>query len=203
MLAVNFEERISLGQFARRLVIIMSLVYAFFAEGFEEIEGLAVVDLLRRADIEIETVSITDRYEVTGSHNITIKTDKIFSEINTDNAEMLFLPGGPGTPNLAAHDGVVQALRKFDENGKKIAAICAAPGVLGQLGLLNGKKATCFPGYEDKLQGAEYVREKAVTDGNITTARGMGASIELGLELIRILADKETCDEIAGKIQFL
>ena len=92
MFADNFAERISLGHFARRLVRIMSLVYAFFAEGFEEIEGLAVVDLLRRADIEIETVSITDRYEVTGSHNITIKTDKIFSEINTDNADMLFLP---------------------------------------------------------------------------------------------------------------
>ena len=117
--------------------------------------------------------------------------------------DMLFLPGGPGTPNLAAHEGVVQAVLKFNEDGKNIAAICAAPGVLGQLGVLKGKKATCFPGYEDKLQGAEYVREKAVTDGNITTARGMGASIELGLELIRILADKEKSDEIAGKIQFL
>lgn len=181
----------------------MSLVYAFFTEGFEEIEGLAVVDLLRRADIEIETVSITGRYEVTGAHNITIRTDKLFSEINTDNADLLFLPGGPGTPDLAAHEGLVQALRNFNESGRNIAAICAAPGVLGQLGMLKGKKATCFPGYEEKLQGAEYVREKAVTDGNITTARGMGTSIELGLELIRILADKERSDEIAGKIQFL
>lgn len=183
--------------------MIMSLVYAFFTEGFEEIEGLTVVDLLRRADIEIETVSITDKYEVTGSHNITIKTDKIFSEIDIDKADMLFLPGGPGTPNLAAHEGVIQALRNFNEKGKNIAAICAAPSVPGQLGMLKGKKATCYPGYEDKLLGAEYVREKAVTDGNITTARGMGTSIDFGLELIRILADKEKADEIADKIQFL
>ncbi len=182
----------------------MSFVYAFFADGFEEIEGLTVVDLLRRAGIEIETVSVTDKPEVTSSHNITVKTDKIFSEINIDKADVLFLPGGvPGTPNLAAHEGLVQALKVFNQSGKRIAAICAAPSILGELGMLHGKKATCYPGYEDKLLGAEYVREKAVTDGNITTARGMGATIDLGLELIRILVSREKADEIAEAIQFL
>lgn len=182
----------------------MSFVYAFFADGFEEIEGLTVVDLLRRAEIEIETVSITDKTEVTSSHNITVKTDKIFSEINIEKADVLFLPGGvPGTPNLAAHEGLVQALKAFNQSGKRIAAICAAPSILGELGMLHGKKATCYPGYEDKLLGAEYVREKAVTDGNITTARGMGAAIDFGLELIRILVSREKADEIAEAIQFL
>lgn len=189
---------------AMRIVIIMSLVYAFFADGFEEIEGLTIVDLLRRTDIEIEIVSITDKREVTGAHNIIIQTDKIFNEIDIDRADVLFLPGGvPGTPNLAAHEGLIQALKKFNDNGKRIAAICAAPSILGELEMLNGKRATCYPGYEDKLTGAKYVRDKAVTDGNITTARGMGTSIELGLELISLLISKEKADEIAEKIQFV
>lgn len=181
----------------------MSLVYAFLVDGFEEIEALAVVDLLRRAEIEIEMISVTDKKEVTGSHNITIQTDKLYSEVNIEKADLLFLPGGPGTPNLQKHEGLIQALKQFNDNGKRIAAICAAPSILGELGMLNGKKATCFPGYEDKLIGAELVRDKAITDGNITTARGMGTSIELGLELIRLLDSKEKADDIAETIQFV
>lgn len=179
------------------------MVYAFFAEGLEEIEGLAVVDVLRRAGIPTEIISITNQREVTGSHNITIQADKCIHEINIDEAEILFLPGGiPGTPNLAACQLLMEAVKRFDENGKRLAAICAAPSILGEMGILRGKKATCYPGFEGKLQGAECVMDKVVTDGNITTAKGMGAAIELGLELIRILQGEDAAESMKEKIIF-
>lgn len=182
----------------------MSLVYAFFAEGFEEVEGLTVVNLLKRAGIDVLTVSITDSNTVTSTHEITLKTDVKFSEIDIDKADVLFLPGGvPGTPNLAAHKGLVHALNKFNKENKRIAAICAAPSILGELGILEGKKVTCFPGFEDKLKGAINLKDKVVTDGNITTGKGLGAAMEFGLELIRILDNKEKADEIAKMIQLI
>ena len=179
------------------------MVYAFFAEGLEEIEGLAVVDILRRAGIPTEIVSITNQREVTGSHNITIQADKCIHEINIDEAEILFLPGGiPGTPNLAACQPLMEAVKRFDEKGKYLAAVCAAPTIYGEMGLLEGKKATCYPGFEGKLQGAECVTDKVVTDGNITTAKGMGAAVELGLELIRILQGEDAAESMKEKIIF-
>ena len=180
----------------------MSLVYTFLADGSEEVEALAVVDILKRAGIETEIVSIKDTKEVITSHNINIKTDILFEEADFDKADMIFLPGGiPGTPNLAAHSGLMKKIKEFDEQGKFISAICAAPSILGELGLLKYKKATCYPGFEDKLVGAEYTGEKVVTDGNIITAKGLGAAIELGLEIVRILVDESVAKDIAEKIQ--
>lgn len=181
----------------------MNKAYAFLAEGFEEVECLSVVDLLRRAKIEVTMVSVTGEKAVTGSHHITVLADALFEEIDSSTADLLFLPGGvPGTPNLAAHEGLTKALKTHAANGKRLSAICAAPSVLGGLNLLQGKKATCYPGWEDKLTGASYQHDGVVTDGMVTTARGLGFAIDLGLELITLLADKETSDKIKSGIQY-
>lgn len=182
----------------------MSLVYVFLAEGFEEVEALAVVDVLRRADIDTKMVSISDKYEVTSSHNVIIKADLLINEADFGKADMLFLPGGiPGTPNLASNETLIKNILEFNEQGKRLAAICAAPSIFGELGILEGRTASCFPGYEDKLKGACYKREKFITDGNITTGRGMGSAIELGLELVRLLVSEEKSEDIMRKIQLI
>lgn len=182
----------------------MSLVYTFLADGFEEVEALAVVDVLRRAKIDAKLVSITDHYEVRSSHNVIIKADLIFKEAEFDKADVLFLPGGvPGTPNLEAKKELMEQILEFNKKNKRLAAICAAPSIYGKLGLLNGKKASCYPGYEQFLQGATYLREKAITDGNITTGRGMGSAIELGLELVRLLKGDGEAQSQAEKIQLV
>lgn len=181
----------------------MNRVYAFLADGFEEVECLAVVDLLRRANIETSLVSITGKLEVTGAHNIIVKADKLFEEIDYKEAEVLFLPGGmPGTKTLSEHEGLKEALLYFHEKNKRIAAICAAPSVLGQLNILKGKKATVFPGFEEMLLGAEVVGDSVIVDGNIVTGKGMGVAIEFGLELIRLLMDEKTALEIRESIQY-
>ena len=152
----------------------MKKVFAFLADGFEEVEALAVIDLLKRAKIDTVMVSIMDTLTVTGAHKIQVIADKLYSEIDYKEADLLFLPGGgTGTKNLKAHKELAAALLDFaaDEN-KRIAAICAAPSVLGSLGILKGKKATCYPGFEEQLLGAEVVTDGVVTDGRITTAKG-------------------------------
>lgn len=182
----------------------MSLVYVFLAEGFEEVEALAVVDVLRRAKIETKMISVSDKYEVESSHNVVVKADLLIKDADFDRADMIFLPGGiPGTPNLAANSLLMEKILDFNRQGKKLAAICAAPSIYGELGILEGKTASCFPGYEDKLKGAVYQREKFITDGNITTGRGMGSAVELGLELVRILKDEATAEDIKKKIQLV
>ena len=181
----------------------MSLVYAFFADGFEEVEGIAVIDVLRRARVDVKTVSIKETREVTTSHNITILTDLTLKDINIDDADVLFMPGGlKGTENLYACKEVTDALLRFFEQGKRIAAICAAPSILGKLGIMEGKRATVYPGFEKEMKGAVCTGEKVVTDGTITTAKGMGASIELGLEMVSLLENKELADTISKQIQF-
>lgn len=181
----------------------MKKVFAFLADGFEEVEALAVIDLLKRAKVDTVMVSIMDTLTVTGAHKIQVIADKLYSEIDYKEADLLFLPGGgTGTKNLKAHKELADALLDFAANDtKRIAAICAAPSVLGLLNILNGKKAVCYPGFEEQLLGAEVVADGVVTDGRITTAKGMGVSIELGLELISLLIDKETSDTIKGQIQ--
>ena len=181
----------------------MKKVFAFLADGFEEVEALAVIDLLKRAKIDTVMVSIMDTLTVTGAHKIQVIADKLYSEIDYKEADLLFLPGGgTGTKNLKAHKELADALLDFAaDDTKRIAAICAAPSVLGSLGILKGKKATCYPGFEDQLLGAKVVTDGVVTDGRITTAKGMGVSIELGLELIKLLIDKETADTIKEQIQ--
>lgn len=184
--------------------------YAFAANGMEEVECLTVVDLLRRAGIDMKLVSINEDKYVTGAHDVTIVADMVFEEADLEQADLLFLPGGiPGTPNLAAHEGVCSALRRQNEAGRRIAAVCAAPSVLGGLGLLKGKKAVCYPGFEEKLTGAQTmcpewngVKPSAVTDGNITTSRGLGTAIDLGLELVGLLVGKEQAERLAGAIVY-
>jgi 4-methyl-5(b-hydroxyethyl)-thiazole monophosphate biosynthesis len=179
----------------------MALVYVFFANGTEEIEGLTVLDLLRRADIKVESVSIEENREVMGSHEISIKTDKCFTDIVINEADMLVLPGGmPGTKNLLADEELKKAIIEFQQNGKMLAAICAAPIVLGAAGVLEGKKATCYPGYEDKLIGASYVEQPVVCDGNIITSRGLGTAIEFSLAIIEHYCGSEKAQQIKKAI---
>jgi protein deglycase len=180
------------------------MVYLFLAEGFEEIEALTVVDLLRRAQIEITTVSITESITVTGSHDISVEADGLFKDMNFEHAKMLVLPGGmPGTKHLGEHDGLIQLLKEFCRQNKDIAAICAAPSVLGENNLLKGKKATCYPGFEDKLIEAVYTGGKVEEDGNIITGKGMGTAIDFSLQIIEKLKDRAQADKIAAAIQYV
>lgn len=166
----------------------MAKVYAYLAEGLEEVECLAVVDVLRRSGVDVTMVSITGAKEITGSHGIKFMADALFEEANSDAADVLFLPGGmPGTNHLKAHEGLKAAIEKANKQGRRVAAICAAPSVLGSMGLLKGRTATCYPGFEDQLTGVSYTSQGVVTDGNITTSRGLGYALDLGLELIRLL----------------
>ncbi|MDF2801337.1 MAG: hypothetical protein K0S61_1240 [Anaerocolumna sp.] len=180
------------------------MVYLFLAEGFEEIEALTVVDLLRRAEIGITTVSITDTQKVTGAHLITVEADVLFNDINYNEAEMLVLPGGmPGTKHLGEYEPLVQLLKDFHRQNKEIAAICAAPSVLGINGILKGKRATCYPGFEGKLIEAVYTASKTEEDGNIITGKGMGTAIDFSLKIIEKLRDKAMADKIATSIQYV
>lgn len=181
----------------------MSKVYVFLAEGFEEIEGLTVVDLLRRAKIETEMVSVMEGKQIKGSHGIKVTADSMFADVDFSDANLLVLPGGmPGTLNLGNHEGLCELLKKHYTEGKKIAAICAAPSVFGQLGFLNGRVATCYPGFESKLEGAIVCSTKVAVDGNVTTAKGMGAAIDFSLKLIEQLADQQTALEISEGIMY-
>ena len=179
----------------------MSKAYVFLAEGFEEIEGLTVVDLLRRANVETEMVSVMEGKQIKGSHGIKVTADSMFADVDFSDADVLVLPGGmPGTLNLGNHEGLCELLKKQYEAGKMIAAICAAPSVFGKLGFLQGRTATCYPGFEDKLDGAVVSDAKVVADGNVITSRGLGTAIDFSLKLIELLADKETADKISEAI---
>ena len=181
----------------------MSKVYVFLAEGFEEIEGLTVVDLLRRAKIETEMVSIMDTKQVKGSHGIEVSADSMFADNDYADAALLVLPGGmPGTLNLGNHEGLCELLKKHYGEDKMIAAICAAPSVFGQLGFLNGRIATCYPGFESKLEGAIILSTKVAVDGNVVTSKGLGTAIDFSLKLIEQLKDLQTAMEISEGIMY-
>ena len=186
------------------MVVKMKKVFAFLADGLEEVEALMVIDLLRRTHkIDVTMVSITGNEIVTGSHNIKIIADEVISNIDFEEGDMIFLPGGmPGTLNLGECAVLTDNIVEYNKKGKKLAAICAAPSVLGQLGVLSGKNATCYPGFEDKLTGAIYKGESVATDANVTTANGLGSALELGLELIRVLVDEESSEQVAKAIQY-
>lgn len=180
---------------------IMANVYVFTADGFEEIEGLTVVDLMRRAGAQVQMVSISNGLAVKGSHGIEIKADTFFEDVDFGQADLLVLPGGmPGTLHLGEHQGLTKLLAETAAQGKRVAAICAAPSVLGGLGLLKGKRAVCYPGFEDKLTGAQVGTEEVVTDGNITTSRGLGTAIPFALELISLLFGQEKAEEIGASV---
>lgn len=181
----------------------MKKIVVFLAEGLEEIEGLTVVDLLRRAGLEVKTASLSREKEVTGAHQITVKADACLEEIDFDGIDGVVLPGGmPGTLHLAEHEGVNQVIRAFGEQGKLVAAICAAPTVLGKAGLLQDKKATCYPGMEEELIGANVCRDEVVRDGNIVTSRGVGTAIPFALTLTEYFLGKEKAREIGDSIVY-
>lgn len=177
------------------------LVYLFLANGFEEIEAITPIDILRRANINIKTVSISDTKEVTGAHGIITQADLLFTEVDFSINDMLILPGGmPGTKNLDAHQALKALLTKQYEKGGKIAAICAAPSILGKIGILVGKEAICYPGFEDALTGALISKHLVVKSENIITAKGAGVAVEFALKIVEELKGKSESEKIASAI---
>jgi 4-methyl-5(b-hydroxyethyl)-thiazole monophosphate biosynthesis len=182
----------------------MAKVYEFLANGFEEIEGMAPVDILRRGGVEVVTVSITGSTTVKSSHGITVLADVAFEDVpDFSDADMLLLPGGmPGSANLNAHEGVRQALLRQNAAGKRIGAICAAPMVLGSLGLLKGKKATCSPGFQTYLTGAEYTAELFQEDGNIITGEGPAATLPYAYKILSFFIGDKASKDLQVKMQY-
>ncbi len=181
----------------------MSKIGVFLAEGFEEIEGLTVVDILRRANIETVTIAIGGKRQVMGSHGIHVVADCVYEDMAFEELTGIVLPGGmPGNTHLKEHAGVVARVQEFARAGKLVAAICAAPSVLGFAGVLEGKCATCYPGFEDQMNGAEPKDDGVVCDGNIITGRGMGAAIPFALALTAYLTSREEAEEIGRSIQY-
>ena len=174
------------------------MVYLFLAEGFEEIEAMTVVDLLRRVNCEVRSVSVTGSKAVCGAHGITIMADALFEEFSYDNAKMLVLPGGlPGVTNLQAHEGLMALLKEKHAAGVTLAAICAAPMILSQLGLLNGQRATIYPRLKDELSGAIYSENMVVKSrNNIITSRGPGTAMYFALALIEELLGETTAENL-------
>ena len=179
----------------------MKQISVFLADGFEEIEGLTVVDILRRAGVQVHMVSITGEKTIHGSHQLDVQADSLFEEMDFSDTDMLVLPGGmPGTRNLMNHRGLQELLRSYHEKGKYLAAICAAPSVFGRLGFLKGRKACCYPTFEEKLEGAEVVQDPVSADGHIITSRGMGTAIPFALKLTALLCGEEKAEEIGRSI---
>lgn len=175
----------------------MKKIGIFMADGCEEIEGLTVVDIVRRAKMEIVMISITGKREVTSSHQVIFLTDALAAEVDYDTLDGIVLPGGmPGTLNLQADETVNKVIRQFAAEGKLVCAICAAPSVLGAADILEGKWATCHPGFEEKLTGAKVEEKEVVVDGNVITSRGMGTAIPFALEIVRYFADDETVEQV-------
>lgn len=171
------------------------MYYVFLAKGFEEIEALAPIDIMRRADIEVYTVGIGGKI-ITGAHNIPVTADVMDSEIcPSDDCEGIILPGGmPGTLNLEKSPLVGQFIDYCNERGLLIAAICAAPSILGHKGLLNGKNVVCFPGFEEQLGDANILSDAVAEDGNIITACGAGAAMEFGFNIVKYISGKAVAD---------
>ncbi|MBP1663647.1 MAG: hypothetical protein H6Q19_787 [Bacteroidetes bacterium] len=181
----------------------MKKVFIFLADGFEELEAIAPIDILRRADIPIVSVSLTDSKTVTGAHRIKVMADQLFSETDfSDNAFLVLPGGGEGTKNLAAHKQLNELLLHQFERNKNLAAICAAPSVFGNLGILSGKEATCYPGFEEKLVGAEISGQTVVKSENIITAKGPGVAIQFALKIVETLKGSEVAHEIAKQLIF-
>jgi 4-methyl-5(b-hydroxyethyl)-thiazole monophosphate biosynthesis len=175
----------------------MKTIFIFLTTGFEDIEAIATIDILRRAELNVKSVSLTDSKQVMSSHQVLVTADLMFDRVDFSEAELLILPGG--TTRFNEHENMKKELLAFANKGEKVAAICASPMVLGGLGLLDGKKATCYPGFEQYLKGATLQTDKAVVvDGNITTGRGPGLTIDFALNLVEQLAGKEKRDAVAA-----
>jgi len=178
------------------------MIYVFLADGFEEVEALVPVDMLRRAGAEVKTVGVTGKV-VTSSHNVPVTADITKEEISLNSSlELIVLPGGmPGSNNLEADETVQKAINYCTENDIFVSAICAAPKILGHKGLLKGRKATCFPGFENDLIGAELTGLPAVRDGKFITGKGAGAAFTFGAEMLKALYGTEKADDICKKMQ--
>jgi protein deglycase len=175
----------------------MKMVNIYLAEGFEEIEALTVVDVLRRVGVETNMIAVSSTKEIKGAHNITVIADKTFDEIDNNTADMLVLPGGmPGTTNLEKHEGLKELIKEFYKDGKYIAAICAAPSVLGKMGLLESSMATCYPGFEKHLSGAILSEDLVIRHKNIITSKGPGTAMLFALELVEVLVGREIVEEL-------
>lgn len=176
--------------------------YIFIAEGFEEIEAITTIDILRRAQLQVISVSITNQKTVTGAHGITIQTDATFDQI-TDfaQAQTIILPGGmPGTTNLEAYQPLIKLISQSYKSGKYIAAICAAPSILGKMRLLRNEEATAYPGFEEHLEDAVLSKQKVVRSGKMITARGPGATIQFALKIVETIKGQEAAQQIAADL---
>ena len=181
----------------------MKRAVMLFAEGFETVEALMVVDVLRRGGVEVTMTSINEEEFVRSSQGVNVEMDAIMGEIDVLAYDAIILPGGmPGTIHLGESEAVKKALLAMNDAGKIVSAICAAPGVLGKYGLLEGKKACSYPDHEKNLTGAQILREPVVTDGNIITSRGVGTALEFGLRLLEVLESNEKADQIRKAIVY-
>lgn len=177
------------------------MIYVFLANGFEEIEALAPVDILRRAELDVKTVGVGGKV-ITGSHGISVTADIEEKDVTTDDMEMMILPGGmPGTLNLEKSPIVTACAKYCAANNIYVAAICAAPSILGHLGLLEGKEAICFPGFEGELKGAHISEKHVCVDGHVVTAKGMGVATQFGLTLAGLMAGEDVANKIHASIQ--
>ncbi len=167
------------------------------ADGFEEIETVSIVDVLRRADLDVLVISVTGKTEVTGAHQLKVIADVLYEHVNYDEITMIVLPGGmPGATNLNAHEGLKLKIKEFNSGNKPLAAICAAPLVYGNLGILEGKQAVCYPGFEKYLKGAEVLSIPVVESGNIITGRGVGAALKFALKIVEIMVSVEKSEQL-------
>ena len=179
------------------------MVALFLADGFEEIEALTPVDVLRRAGIEVKTYSINGDLCVCGTHNIMVDADDIIENVEYDKIDAVILPGGmPGADNLENCEDVREILQYAFENGKLMCAICAAPKVLGKFGYLKSKRATCFPGFEEYLSGANATGERVEVDENVITSKGMGTAMDFSLAILEYLKGKEVADKMANSTMY-
>ena len=177
------------------------MIYVLMVDGFEEIEAIEPIDIMRRAGLNVVTVGVKGS-SVKGAHNITIKTDIIIDDVNEEDMELLMLPGGPGHEELYNDEKVHKLIDYANKKDLYIAAICASPSILGKKGMLKGKRATCFPGFEQYLEGAKVLSDKVIVDGKIITAKGAGAAAEFGFEIVNILKNKQIADDLKGKMQY-
>lgn len=179
----------------------MKVANIYLAEGFEELEAITVIDVLRRVEVDVNVISISHSKEVKGAHNITVIADYTFNDLKHSDAHMLILPGGmPGTANLDKHEGLKELIKEFYNDEKYIAAICAAPSILGKMELLESSMATCYPGFENDLKGAIHSDDLVIRHKNIITSKGPGTALLFALDLAEILVGRERVEVLKGKM---
>ncbi len=179
----------------------MKEIAVHLAEGFEEIEAISIIDVLRRAEFKVHVISVSGNFVVTGAHNIKVMADSLFESVDYNAIDMIVLPGGmPGTKNLNNHEGLKDQILDFNAAGKHLGAICAAPMVFGNLGLLEGKKATCYPGFEGELTGTTSSGKYVEQAGTIVTGKGAGVAIDFALKIVEMLKGKDLANELKEKM---